>query len=370
MPHPGLLWAESQSRLNTRGRLFDAEETLLLSDDNSGQRRNFRLGTAVAAGTYYLAVDSPSSATGAYTLAVDYRPGYLEIPGAASTQSGIGVLSGWICEAAEVVVEIEAAAGRLETYEAGAGTDRVDTAPVCGHADSGYGLLFNWANLGAGAYTVRVLVDGVALDVHEVTVVTVGPEPFMRGLSGRYPLADFPSQDETTQVVWSEAQQNFLLASGDIAPGPDDTPGDFTQYALGNPASGSHQSGVGVISGWACDADTVEIAIVSAQGREVRLEAAYGTERVDTRGVCGDVDNGFGVLFNWNLLGAGVHEVALWLDGAAVARSTIRVTTLGAEPFVRGLSGTYALDSFPTPEQTTTIEWQQSRQNFGIVGVQ
>ena len=192
----------------------------------------------------------------------------------------------------------------------------------------------------------------------------------MRGLSGRYPLADFPSQDETTQVVWSEAQQNFLLASGDIAPGPDDTPGDFTQYALGNPASGSHQSGVGVISGWACEADTVEIAIVSAQEREVRLEAAYGTERVDTRGVCGDVDNGFGVLFNWNLLGAGVHEVALWLDGAAVARSTIRVTTLGAEPFVRGLRGTYALDGFPTPEQTTTIEWQQSRQNFGIVGVQ
>ena len=31
-------------------------------------------------------------------------------------------------------------------------------------------------------------------------------------------------------------------------------------------------------------------------------EAAYGTARLDTAGVCGDSDNGFGLLFNWNLL--------------------------------------------------------------------
>ena len=36
----------------------------------------------------------------------------------------------------------------------------------------------------------------------------------------------------------------------------------------------------------------------------IRLPAAYRTERRDTTGVCGDSNNGFGLLFNWNLLGA------------------------------------------------------------------
>ncbi len=369
LPQPGLLWVESRSSLDTRGRLFDADAGLLAEDDNSGTRRNFALATAVAKGTHYIAVDSPRGSTGAYTLALDYRPGYLGIPWAESIQSGIGVLSGWICEAAEVVLEIEAADGRLETYEAGAGTERQDTESACGHPDSGYGLLFNWANLAAGAYTVRAVVDGVVLDTHNVTIVPIGPAPFVRGLRGTYALADFPRVGATTQVVWSEAQQGFVIGAGEIAPGPADTPGDFTRYALGNPGSGTYQSGVGVLSGWACEAETVAVVITPETGEAVRVEAAYGTERRDTQAVCGDVDNGYGVLFNWNRLGDGEYVVDLLVDGQAVAQSTVRVTTLGAE-FARGLRGTYALEGFPTPEQTTTIEWQQSRQNFGIVGVE
>ncbi len=369
LPQPGLLWVESRSSLDTRGRLFAADAVLLEEDDNSGARRNFAVATAVEAGEHYIAVDSPRGSTGAYTLAVDYRPGYLGIPWAESIQSGIGVLSGWICEAAEVVLEIEAADGRLETYEAGAGTERQDTAAECGHPDSGYGLLFNWANLAAGAYTVRAVVDGVVLDTHTVTIVPIGPEPFVRGLRGTYPLADFPQGGATTQVVWSEAQQGFVIGAGAITPGPEDTPGDFTRYVLGNPGAGTYQSGVGVLSGWACEAETVALVITPETGEAVRVEAAYGTERRDTREECGDVDNGYGVLFNWNRLGDGVHVVVLEIDGQAVAQSTVRVTTLGAE-FVRGLRGTYAVEGFPTPEQTTTIEWQQQRQNFGIVGVE
>ncbi len=369
LPQPGLLWVESRSSLDTRGRLFDADAGLLEEDDNSGARRNFAVATAVEQGTHYIAVDSPRGSTGAYTLAIDYRPGYLGIPWAESIQSGIGVLSGWICEAAEVVLEIEAADGRLETYEAGAGTERQDTAAACGHPDSGYGLLFNWANLAAGPYTVRAVVDGVVLDTHNVTVVPIGPEPFVRGLRGTYPLADFPQVGATTQVVWSEAQQGFVIGVGEITPGPEDTPGDFTRYVLGNPGAGTYQSGVGVLSGWACEAETVAVVITPETGEAVRVEAAYGTERRDTREECGDVDNGYGVLFNWNRLGDGEYVVDLLVDGQAVAQSTVRVTTLGAE-FARGLRGTYAVEGFPTPEQTTTIEWQQQRQNFGIVGVE
>ena len=36
-------------------------------------------------------------------------------------------------------------------------------------------------------------------------------------------------------------------------------------------------------------------------------EATYGTERLDTVPVCGDTDNGFGLLFNWNNLGGKVE---------------------------------------------------------------
>ena len=71
---------------------------------------------------------------------------------------------------------------------------------------------------------------------------------------------------------------------------------------LENPGPNSFQSGVGVISGWVCEADTVEIAIETAAGEVMRLEAAYGTERLDTAAVrkdgtviCGDTDNGFGL---------------------------------------------------------------------------
>ena len=44
----------------------------------------------------------------------------------------------------------------------------------------------------------------------------------------------------------------------------------------------------------------------------------------------------------------------------------MRVTTLGDE-FVRGAEGMCVVDAFPTADETVTLEWQQSRQNFGII---
>src|SRR5215475_7344904 len=73
---------------------------------------------------------------------------------------------------------------------------------------------------------------------------------------------------------------------------------------LENPQPNSFQSGIGVISGWVCDAQRIDIELDG-----VRTQAAYGTARGDTISVCGDSNNGFGFLFNWNLLGAGVHTV-------------------------------------------------------------
>ena len=134
---------------------------------------------------------------------------------------------------------------------------------------------------------------------------------------------------------------------------------------LENPGAASFQSGIGVISGWVCDAADVVIEMETAGGVITRHVAAYGTERRDTRAVCGDADNGFGLLFNWNLLGAGVHEVAAWVDGVELGRATVRVTTLGEE-FVRDAAGTCTVTDFPSPGETVTLEWQQNQQNFVI----
>ena len=95
---------------------------------------------------------------------------------------------------------------------------------------------------------------------------------------------------------------------------------------LENPGVASPQSGIRVISGWVCEADEVEVAI-GHLGRQV---AAYGTERLDTADICGDTDNGFGLLFNWNLLGDGEHEVVAFVDGVELSRTTVTVTDVGS----------------------------------------
>ena len=131
---------------------------------------------------------------------------------------------------------------------------------------------------------------------------------------------------------------------------------------LENPGADSFQSGIGVLSGWVCEAEAVEIELNGTP-----QDAAYGTERVDTQGVCGDTDNGFGLLFNWNLLGDGEHDVVAAVDGVELGRATITVTTLGAE-FVRGAAGECEVADFPSPGEAVTLVWQQANQKFVIAG--
>ena len=96
--------------------------------------------------------------------------------------------------------------------------------------------------------------------------------------------------------------------------------------------------------------------------------AAYGTERLDTAGGCGDT-NGFGLLFNWNLVGDGEHTVVAYVDDVELGQATVRVTTLGEE-FLRGAEGECTVTDFPMPGETVTLEWQQNSQNFVITAVE
>ena len=141
---------------------------------------------------------------------------------------------------------------------------------------------------------------------------------------------------------------------------------------LENPGPNSFQSGVSALWGWVCDAAMVEIEIETAQGEVQPYMADYGMERLDTLDICGDTNNGFVLLVNWNRLGAGEHTVTALVDGLELSRATVRVTTVGEgdqQEFLRGVEGECVVEDFPMLGQRTRLEWQQNSQNFVITGV-
>ena len=131
---------------------------------------------------------------------------------------------------------------------------------------------------------------------------------------------------------------------------------------LENPGNNQTYSGIGVISGWKCEATAITVRIDG--GKPVRM--VYGSERGDTRGVCGDTDNGFVVIFNWALLGDGEHTAVAYDNGVEFARSTFEVGTLGEE-FVEDASAEVRVENFPSPGESTLLIWNQSSQHFEIV---
>ena len=285
-------------------------------------------------------------------------PVFLENPRANSFQSGVGVISGWACHAHEIVIELD---GR--PFKASYGTEREPAVErICGHSNAGFSLLWNWNNLGAGPHTVRALIDGVEFANTTVQVTTFGEDPFPRGWSGRFDLPDFPASGETTVVRWEESLQNFVITDGQPNTGGGYNRVSGIDAILENPSLGSAQSGLGVISGWACGAEEIVIEL-----NGMPLRAAYGTEReaaVAQR--CGHSDAGFSLLWNWNNLGPGTHTVRALMDGVEFANTTVRVTTFGA-PFRQGLSGTFPIPNFPRPGETKQLRWEESLQNFVII---
>ena len=357
-PGQGLVFVDTFGGMQPRGTIWQ-NEVPLASGPTRGGPQDARLGARVQAGPVVVAIQGQGGATGSYDVIVTFVQGYLENPGPASFQSGVGVLSGWVCEAEVVEIELNGV-----PQEAAYGTERLDTAGVCGDTDNGFGLLFNWNLLRDGEHDVVALVDGVELGRATVTVTTLGQE-FLRGVEGTCEVEDFPTLGQHVTLVWQQNSQNFVIAGGSPPVGANTgRPSGLTGF-LENPGQNSFQSGVRVLSGWVCDADTVELAIGTA-GRQV---AAYGTERLDTAGVCGDTDNGFGLLFNWNLLGEGEHEVVAYVDNIELGRATVRVTTVGEgaeEEFLRGAEGECMVEDFPRLGQSMLLEWQQNSQNFVI----
>ena len=123
------------------------------------------------------------------------------------------------------------------------------------------------------------------------------------------------------------------------------------------PGQGANLSGIGVISGWKCEV-TGTITVRIDGGNPIPM--LYGSERGDTRSVCGDSANGFVAIFNWGLLDDGTHT-AVATDGAdEFARSTFTVTTFGEE-FVQGASGECRIPDFPAPGRARPMLYGSER---------
>jgi hypothetical protein len=139
---------------------------------------------------------------------------------------------------------------------------------------------------------------------------------------------------------------------------------DQITASLESPQAGSFESGIGLIRGWVCQADRVEIQI-DDQARQL---VSYGTSREDTQGVCGDSNNGFGITYNWNLAGDGTHTLRAFADSVEFARVNFIVTTLGTQ-FLQGAANeivNYVLPDFPLANNQITVRWSEPHQNFVI----
>lgn len=138
----------------------------------------------------------------------------------------------------------------------------------------------------------------------------------------------------------------------------------FAQHE--SPRQGEVHSGIGLIRGWVCNAKRIEIAIDGGN----RIDMAYGTTREDTKTVCGDVageaNNGYGVTFNWGLLGAGIHRLQAFADDIEFTDVEFEVVTIGGE-FVKDLEGRFLLEGFPAPDESVEVEWRTSSQDFNII---
>ena len=139
----------------------------------------------------------------------------LGIPSPHSTMSGIGVISGWKCEAGDLTVRFNGGEPIPLLY----GSQRPDVlrAGACNHDRAGFVAIWNWGELGDGTHTAVVYDDGEEFDRSTFDVVTTG-EPFLRGAAGQCLVDDFPAPGEQGRFIWNQATQHMELAEVRNAP--------------------------------------------------------------------------------------------------------------------------------------------------------
>ena len=148
------------------------------------------------------------------------RAAALGIPGPHTTLSGIGVISGWKCDAGELTVRFNGGEPLPLSY----GSERQDVLDVgaCDHANVGFVSIWNWGNLGDGQHTAVVYDDGVEFDRSTFNVVTTG-KAFSPGAAGQCAVEDFPDPGDEARFAWNQSTQHLELVevrTGAIGPLP------------------------------------------------------------------------------------------------------------------------------------------------------
>ena len=144
----------------------------------------------------------------------------LGVPGEGTTLSGVGVISGWKCEATgDLTVRFFAdgspvSVAGIDTFPLLYGSARPDVRDTgaCPDVDVGFVAVWNWGNLDDGAYTAVVYDDGVEFDSNTFTVVTTG-EAFRTDLVGECTLEQFPDPGDTARFVWNTGTQHLEMVS-------------------------------------------------------------------------------------------------------------------------------------------------------------
>ena len=140
----------------------------------------------------------------------------------------------------------------------------------------------------------------------------------------------------------------------------------YGQIVLENPQPGQTLTGVGLVSGWACEAEKITVRLKEGAAIE---PVPYGGSRNDTIPTCQDDGlNSFSLLVNWNRLGVGTHTMTLFVDGRSVVSRQIQVVTFGEE-FIRGLEKTLTVTDWPDWGTDVQIAWSEAKQNFEIVEI-
>lgn len=138
------------------------------------------------------------------------------------------------------------------------------------------------------------------------------------------------------------------------------------QGNLENPVADTIESGIGIVSGWHCTASKVTVFI---DGIDLG-ESGVGSIREDTKSICGHSNTGFSLLYNYNSLQPGQHQIDVYADGALLETRQFSSIRSGGVPYLDGASKTVEVADFPYAGSRATLTWSQAKQSFVVSAIQ
>ena len=375
---------------NTTGTLFSTKG-VVNTDTDSGFGTNFLIRAPISPGDYIVEVKGSTGGKYALSLASEAATpptsaitGTDEIAGSATNTNLVarGVAPYSINVTKPGTLQLKTT-GTADTYGVLYGPDGKKIAE---DNDSGEDMNFLITQaVDPGQHIVTV--EGYKVEMVSYTLVVNFVESVVVGTTNQVAeleqardnaLADLAQ----AQMALDDSEDEVDALRDQVAPVTVDAMGN-----LGNPPNDGVVSGIGVISGWVCAANEVEIRISASGFSTRRLNAAYGTTRADTVEECDDnsPDTGFGMTYNFNHLPEGTYTIGAYADGTTLIGSTrtfevvhlvdfatadlAPFNTSATDRFLRGLAGECRVKDFPESTVETTLKWEQSVQNFVITEV-